>query len=75
MSYDTPSSISLPLKIKIEHKDGFTGREINFFFLIALGSQIFQSGNQFKTSSSPFLKTNKTFFYTVNVLDRPCKIK
>ena len=32
MSYDTPSSISLPLKIKIEHKDGLTGREINFFF-------------------------------------------
>ena len=31
MSYDTPSSLSLPLKIKIEHKDGFTGCEINFF--------------------------------------------
>ena len=32
MSYDTPFSISLPLKIKIEHKDEFAGREINFFF-------------------------------------------
>ena len=32
MSYDTSSSLSLPLKIKIEHKDGFTGHEINFFF-------------------------------------------
>ena len=34
-----------------------------------------QSGSQFKKSWSPFLKTNKTFFWAASVLDRPSKIK
>ena len=54
-----------------------SGREINFFLLIATWLLNFQSGSQFKISWSPFSKTNKTFFffYAVSMLNRPSKIR
>ena len=51
------------------------GREINFFPDSHLAPKFFTVVANSKKSWSPFLKTNKTFFPAVSVLDRSSKIK
>ena len=50
------------------------GVKLIFFSGSHLAPKFFR-GSQFKKSWLPFLKTNKTFFNAVSVLDRPSKIK
>ena len=54
---------------------GNSGREINIFFLVATWLLNFSKWQPIPKSWSPFLKSNKTFFYVVSVLDRPSKMK
>ena len=51
------------------------GVKLNFFFLIATWLLNSSKWQPIKKSWSPFSKTNKTFCYTVSVLDGPSKIK
>ena len=68
---------NLTIRTRMLMLNYLSGREINFFLLIATWLLNFPSGSQFKKSWSPFLKTNKAFFffYDVSVLNRPSKIR
>ena len=51
------------------------GVKLIFFSDSHLAPKFFKVVANSKKSWSPFLKSNKTFFYAVSVLDRPSKIK